>query len=347
MTACWPMRLDAASESNTLRTASIRPAFNLQESDFHVASSTSSPILAAGALVWREKRGIVEVLLVHRPRYRDWSIPKGKLDPGESFLAAAVREVEEETGYRVRLTRPMPSVNYRVGGRPKKVRYWAARVRAQTAPGPVNPREIDRVEWVPIRGAIKKVSRSSDRELIEILGDWRDAGELDTAAVIIQRHGAAQARSKWRKGDEQTRPLRRKGKKQAKALPPLVDAYAPSTVVTSPWRRCLDTIEPFAHLGGMDIVFKPELTEHAHAARPSRAAAVMERLIDESRSVIVCTHRPVLPTLIATTKAATRPSAARKLPRENPYLAAGEMLVLHTVPGGTVVDVERHLPNIG
>lgn len=313
----------------------------------NVSSRVSSPILAAGAVVWREKKDEIQVLLIHRPRYRDWSIPKGKLDSGESFVAAAVREVEEETGYRVRLHRPLPHVEYYSNGRHKIVHYWAATVRSRSGPGPKDRREVDAVEWVGIDKAIEKVTRGSDANVLKALRAFARGGELKTASIIIQRHGAAQARSKWRKGDENGRPLRRKGVKQAKALPPLVAAYAPATVVTSPWKRCLDTIEPFAHAGGMDIVRKPELTEHAHRDRPSRAAAVVERVIDAAAPTIVCTHRPVLPTVIASAKAASTPKAAKKLPRSNPYLAAGEMLVLHTTRKGEIVDVERHLPNIG
>lgn len=306
-----------------------------------------SPILAAGALVWREKRGKLQVLLVHRPKYADWSIPKGKLEAGESFVAAAIREVEEETGYRIRLDRPLPTVDYRTNGRPKTVRYWVARVRAQAGPGPKNPKEIDKVEWVEASRALGILTRKSDRELLTRLLDLAKEGELDTTPVIVQRHAAAQSRAKWRKGDERTRPLRRKGRKQAAALPPLLAAYAPKTVVTSPWRRCLETIEPFAHEGGIDIVEKPELTEHAHEKRPARAAAVMERAIAEAARTVVCTHRPVLPTIIAAAKHACTKEARGKLPRENPYLAPGEMLVLHTSKRGRIVDVERHLPNIG
>ncbi|RUP86675.1 NUDIX hydrolase [Dermabacter sp. HSID17554] len=306
-----------------------------------------SPILAAGALVWREKRGKLQVLLVHRPKYDDWSIPKGKLEPGESFVAAAVREVEEETGYRIRLDRPLPTVDYRTHGRPKTVRYWAAQVRAQTGPGPKNPKEIDRVEWVAVSKAREILTRKSDRDLLKRVLDFADHGELSTTPVIVQRHAAAQSRAKWRKGDEKTRPLRRKGRKQAAALPPLLGAYAPKSVVTSPWRRCLETIEPFALEGGIDIVEKPELTEHAHAKRPARAAAVMERAIAEAARTVVCTHRPVLPTVIAAAKNACAKEVRGKLPRENPYLAPGEMLVLHTTERGRIVDVERHLPNIG
>ena len=306
-----------------------------------------SPILAAGALVWREKRGKLQVLLVHRPKYADWSIPKGKLEAGESFVAAAIREVGEETGYRIRLDRPLPTVDYRTNGRPKTVRYWVARVRAQAGPGPKNPKEIDKVEWVEASRALGILTRKSDRELLTRLLDFAKEGELDTTPVIVQRHAAAQSRAKWRKGDERTRPLRRKGRKQAAALPPLLAAYAPKTVVTSPWRRCLETIEPFAHEGGIDIVEKPELTEHAHEKRPARAAAVMERAIAEAARTVVCTHRPVLPTIIAAAKHACTKEAREKLPRENPYLAPGEMLVLHTSERGRIVDVERHLPNIG
>ncbi|MDO5645154.1 MAG: NUDIX hydrolase [Dermabacter sp.] len=312
-----------------------------------MAARSLPPTLAAGAVVWREKKGQIEVLLVHRPRYRDWSIPKGKLDPGESFLAAAVREVEEETGYRVRLHRPLPTVEYTVQRRAKIVHYWTATVRSRSGPGPKNPKEIDRVAWVPLRTARTMVDSEADADLIRACEKFEAAGELDTQAIIIQRHGAAQSRSSWRAGDEAGRPLRLKGKKQAKALTPLVAAYSPRTVVTSPWKRCLDTIEPFAHEGGMDIVTKPELTEHAHTERPSRAAAVMERVIAEARGTIVCTHRPVLPTVISVARKAATSAAKKKLPRSNPYLAAGEMLVLHTTPKGTIVDVERHLPNIG
>lgn len=312
-----------------------------------MSSRVSSPILAAGAAVWREKKDGIQVLLVYRPRYDDWSIPKGKLDPGEAFVAAAVREVEEETGYRIRLHRPLPNVEYVHNGRTKIVRYWVGTVLSRSGPGPQDRREVDQVEWVPLDDAIARVTSSSDANVLKAMRKNLKAGELDTSSIIVQRHGAAQARSKWRKGDENGRPLRRKGVKQAKALPPLVAAYAPATVVTSPWRRCLDTVAPYALAGGMDIVKKPELTEHAHRDRPSQAAAVMERVIDAAKPTIVCTHRPVLPTIIARAKSAASSAAAKKLPRTNPYLAAGEMLVLHTTQDGTIVDVERHLPNIG
>lgn len=313
----------------------------------HIAPGNPPPVLAAGALAWREKGDALQVLLVHRPRYDDWSIPKGKLDKNETFPAAAVREVQEETGYRVRLHRPLPASVYLMpDGRTKIVQYWTATVRAKTAPGPQDAGEIDTVRWVSLEEAAQLVTRQGDQVLLETLRRYLAADELETATIIVQRHGAAVSRSKWRKG-EKTRPLNSKGKKQAKALPPLLDAFDPATVVSSPWQRCRATVEPLADIEGLKVRTKDELTEAGHKDHPSRTAAVMERVLREARSVVVCTHRPVLPTVIEAVRGLADPGAALELPREDPFLAAGEALLLHTTEDGRVVAIERHLPNIG
>lgn len=311
------------------------------------SAAGAPPVLAAGALVWREREGTMQVLLVHRPRYDDWSIPKGKLDAGETFPAAAVREVAEETGYRVRLHRPLPAAVYLLSdGRTKVVHYWVATVRSRVGPGPENPKEIDEVAWVDLTEAERRLTRQSDHLQLDALRRQIETDTLRTEPIIIQRHAAALSRSKWRKG-EGTRPLSSKGKRQAKALPPLIGAYAPASIVTSPWKRCEATVEPFARQGGMDVTTKDSLTEDAHAKRPSRAAAVLERVLDEARPTVVCTHRPVLPTVIEVARRHATRDAALELPRTDPFLAAGEALVLHTTPQGQVVGIERHLPNIG
>ena len=312
-----------------------------------VAPGKPAPVLAAGALAWREKGDRVQVLLVHRPRYDDWSIPKGKLDKGETFPAAAVREVAEETGYRVRLHRPLPASVYLLpDGRTKIVQYWTATVRAKVRPGPMDRGEIDEVRWVPLDEAENLVTRQGDQVPLDALRRFLEADELTTAPIIIQRHGAAVSRSKWRKGED-LRPLNSKGRKQAQALPPLLDAFDPASVVSSPWQRCLATVEPLATLEGLKVRKKSELTEAGHAEHPSRTAAVIERVLREARPTVVCTHRPVLPTVIDTVRAVSQHGAALELPREDPFLAAGEALLLHITPGGTVVAIERHLPNIG
>jgi 8-oxo-dGTP diphosphatase len=116
------------------------------------------PVQAAGGVVLRDGR----LAVVHRPRYDDWSLPKGKLDPGESFEDAALREVEEETGLRCRLVRELPAVEYEVRGRPKLVRYWAMEVEDETPFAPND--EVDEVRWLEPHEALALLSYDRDRE---------------------------------------------------------------------------------------------------------------------------------------------------------------------------------------
>ena len=104
------------------------------------------------------------VCLVHRPRYDDWTLPKGKLDEGESFEDAALREVEEETGLRCRLVRELPEVSYEVRGRPKLVRYWMMEVESD--PGFTPNDEVDELRWAEPGEAAKLLSYERDRELV-------------------------------------------------------------------------------------------------------------------------------------------------------------------------------------
>lgn len=308
--------------------------------------ATAHPVLAAGVLLLRTSRSGPEVLLVHRPRYDDWSFPKGKRDPGEPLPVTAVREAGEETGLRVRLHRPLPPAVYRLpNGRAKIVEYWIATVRSREADGPSNPREIDRTRWVGIAEAYQVLTRHSDLNQLDALRRYLDAGTALTRPVVVQRHAAALSRSKWRKG-ESTRPLNKKGKKQARALPALLDAWSPQAVVTSPWKRCEETVAPYLTASGIRVSIKEDLTEKAAAERPSRTAAIVERILAESRSTVICTHRPVLPTIIGVVGEHASRSVALELPAADPYLSAGEMLVLHVAEGGSVVGVERHQPLI-
>jgi 8-oxo-dGTP diphosphatase len=124
-------------------------------------------VRAAGGLVVRDGPEGSEVLLVHRPRYDDWTFPKGKLDPGESDEQAAIREVEEETGYRCSLEIELPSTSYiDAKGRPKLVRYWLMRV--VDGDFAAND-EVDEIVWLPASAARAMLTYDRDRDLTEHL----------------------------------------------------------------------------------------------------------------------------------------------------------------------------------
>ncbi len=135
-----------------------------------MTGDSEAEVFAAGGVVWRPADDGLEVVLVHRPRYDDWSLPKGKLDPGESFEEAALREVEEETGLRCELGRLVGETTYRDNkDRLKLVRFWAMRA----GDGDFDPDdEVDDLRWVPLAEAAPLLSYEFDRELVE-----RVAGE--------------------------------------------------------------------------------------------------------------------------------------------------------------------------
>ena len=123
----------------------------------------SDRVDAAGGVVERDGR----ILLVHRPRYDDWTLPKGKLDPGESFEDAALREVEEETGLRCTLGRELPSTRYEVNGRPKLVRYWLMAPQGERDFVPND--ETDDLRWVTPDEARALLSYDRDRDVLAAL----------------------------------------------------------------------------------------------------------------------------------------------------------------------------------
>ncbi|KGM11799.1 NUDIX hydrolase [Cellulomonas bogoriensis] len=325
-----------------------------------MSTSRTAAVHAAGALVWRETDHRLEVLLVHRPRYRDWSWPKGKVDPGESLPAAAVREVAEETGVTIVLGIPLPGLHYRLNdGKPKHVHYWAARpadedgdARALSVRPPVEPAstdEVDEAVWVGVDAARDLLTRKADRTpLAALLQAW-EKGRLHTRTTTIVRHGRARRRSAWRRG-EQSRPLTPKGAAQSVALVPVLSAFGVREVVTSPWRRCLSTVEPYASKAGIRLAADKALTEAAHHEDPDQASEVLDELIARPRDVALCTHRPLLGAIIDTIGEATRRWTVGTLPTRDPYLRTGEVLVSHIVGRGhraRIVAVERHRPPSG
>ena len=177
----------------------------------------SDPIRAAGGIVRR--RG--DVLVVHRPKYGDWTFPKGKAKRGETDEECALREVEEETGLRCLLGRELVSTRYRALAGPKVVRYW------RWCPSRVSsgPAEVDEVRWLPPRRAAALLSYGRDGEVLRSLGP---------PPLLFVRHGSAGDREQW-VGDDRLRPLDEKGRRQAAELVTTLEPYAVERVLSSPF----------------------------------------------------------------------------------------------------------------
>ena len=246
-------------------------------------------VVAAGAVVFRPGR---EVLLVHRPRYDDWSFPKGKLDPGELAAVAAVREVAEETGVHVRLGTPLADQRYPVAGdRAKTVHYWVGwLVGDDDVSGYLVNDEIDEVVWLPYDAAMTRLTYDRDRStLAEARGLCKK-----TRALVVLRHAQARARDSWRRADPE-RPLVVSGHDQAQRLVPLLAAYGATRVVSSPALRCVDTVRPYADSTGWTLEELDGLTEES--ASVSSVLEAIDDLVHGSDGAVLCTHRQVLPTI--------------------------------------------------
>lgn len=259
-------------------------------------------IYAAGVVCWREQNGDLEVLLVHRGKYKDWSFPKGKQDPGEMLPETAVREMHEETGIRLKLGRKLTVMKYQVpSGEDKEVHYWASKLKQKALKeAKFKPNdEIAKLEWLHSEEAEKALSYEHDKVLLREVVELHKTGELETRALVLLRHAKATPRSEWT-GEEAKRPLLPEGKKQAKRLVKLLGAYSPKRLVTSPWSRCHQTVEPYAKACKRTLISRSQLTELSSTLSPRKTRHAVESLFDATKSALICSHRPALPTITKT-----------------------------------------------
>ncbi|MCX6396663.1 MAG: NUDIX hydrolase [Propionibacteriales bacterium] len=281
-------------------------------------------VTAAGAVVVR-KAGGAEVLLVHRPKYDDWSWPKGKQEPGEHVTTTAVREVLEESGVEIRLTRPLAPQAYVVsGGRMKKVHYWVGRVvgDADVTGYPPNA-EIDDLGWFSFDKARERLTYADDVDLL----DQAEARHKNTATLVVLRHARAVKRGTWQ-GHDDDRPLTTVGREQARSLIPVLSAYGITRVVTSDSQRCLRTVSPYARDHVLSLEADPGLNEVD--ATPVTIRNAIKSLLGSRENAVLCSHRPVLPQVFDVLGIAEEP------------LGPGEMVVCHHRKGA-VVATERYL----
>lgn len=260
--------------------------------------SAGRVVYAAGAVVWRPRESKsgkpVEIAVIHRPRYDDWSLPKGKVDPGETAPVGAVREILEETGQHAALGKRILAVTYPIDSAPggvKKVHYWAAR----SAGGEFTPgREVDKLIWLPVADAMKKLDYAQDRKVLRRFAKQ----PADTKTVLVVRHGAAGSRSRF-SGNDTMRPLDKKGRAQAEALVPQLLAFGVTDVYAADRVRCHQTMEPLAAELGVPIGNEPALTEESYANDTKRARRRVLRIAAAAGTPVICTQGKVIPDLIA------------------------------------------------
>lgn len=301
-------------------------------------------VYAAGAVCWRLNKGELELALVYRGAYKDWTFPKGKLDPGEHLPETAVREVEEEVGLRIRLGRKLSVLRYKLpSGEIKEVHYWASRVKEKAiAKSKFKPnKEIAAVEWLSVDQARPKLTYDHDRQLLEQVNSFHAAGELETRGLVILRHTTATPRTEW-SGEEAKRPLLPEGKLQAKRLVSLLDAYGPKRLVTSPWTRCQETVAPYSKAKNRTLIERSQLTELANQKGPRKTKNVIEDTFEQTKNALICSHRPALPTIIETFGKHATKTVAASLEKET-VLSPGEFFVLRITLGQKpkVIDFER------
>jgi 8-oxo-dGTP diphosphatase len=250
-------------------------------------------IRAAGAVVWRRNdEDQIEILLVHRPRYGDWSLPKGKAEASETQIACAFREVMEETGSEVRFGQFLAQVTYENDGETKLVDYWAAKHLVQISQP--NVKEIDLLEWARLDDLERFQLRQSDHEVIMNFAQ-RDP---DSSVLILLRHAQALSRSSW-SSDDGDRPLSQEGVLQSRRLISNLTPFEIREIHTSSAVRCYDTINPLARALGIEYFFSDDISEYCFSLDHEKTYKYFEKLLQNDYSTVVCSHNPILPKVLS------------------------------------------------
>jgi 8-oxo-dGTP pyrophosphatase MutT (NUDIX family) len=256
------------------------------------------PVRAAGGVLYRRAGDTIEVCLVHRPRYDDWSLPKGHLDRGEHPLLAAVREVTEETGVAARPELRMRTVEYPLpDGRPKAVDFWLMAAGRQ-ALDPQDTHEVDNAVWLPAAEAVERLSYADERPLVATAAALPPV----TAVTGLVRHAHAGDRKKW-SGNDSLRPVDERGRAQAELAGRLYRLFGPERLIAATPLRCKQTLEPLsAALGDLPIMLDSAFTEPADADEaPAKAKAASQRLLEllPGPTTVICSQGKVIPFLLA------------------------------------------------
>ncbi|MCX6416460.1 MAG: NUDIX hydrolase [Actinobacteria bacterium] len=304
--------------------------------------AATDKIIAAGAVVTRPGAKGTEYLLVHRGYREDWTFPKGKVDPGEHVLTAAVREVREETGFAVQLGIPLPTQTYKVEGKLKDSHYWFGNLLAGEF---VANDEVNEIAWLTFDDAAKKLTYEHDVDVLKAA-----AAAKATTPMVVLRHTQSVKRAEWAISAESLhepdayRPLTSVGRIQAGMLSSALAAYGISELHSSDSVRCRDTVGPYATARSLAITLEPSLSEEQHLDSPENASKRARELAAIEKPFVLCTHRPVLPTVMeALTNLFVLETEVKKA--FDPALTPGSMVVYHRDLSDLtkIVAVERHM----
>lgn len=266
-------------------------------------------IHAAGAVLWRDGGAGPEIAVIHRPKYGDWSLPKGKLDPGETPVVAAVREVGEETGLPCALGRYLGHVTYPIPGHRqlKRVDYWAA--EAAAGEFAVNA-EVDELRWFPLDQLMDQLSYPMDRQVVRMFARL----PARTSTILLVRHAKAGKRSRF-DGPDALRPLEPAGARQAKELTPNLLAFGASEIHSADPLRCIQTVTPLAEQLNVEINCEPMFSEQGYDSAKSSARQRFLSLVTDRGVPVVCSQGGVIPDLtdwLATRSGLTLPPARNR-----------------------------------
>lgn len=289
----------------------------------------SSVIVAAGAVVWRKSaKGVTEIAIIHRPKYDDYSLPKGKIEANESLISCAYREVFEETNLTTQFGPFLGEVEYFSPDGLKRVSYWSAKSIGDNDTFQPN-NEVDKLIWSPLSKAIDKLTSETDKEII---GRFVNSF-YDSQPLILLRHGKAVARSEW-PADDEDRPLDALGQNQANRLLSIYQVFDLKEIHTSDAIRCYDTVAPMAKSLGLNLIVTGKISESSFKKDKEKAFEYLKEVLKSDKSAVLCSHNPVLPKLLA------KVSKKNDLTPDEDKLQPADAWILHRV-GKDVLQVDR------
>lgn len=291
-------------------------------------------IVAAGGVPWRRDDGELRLAVVHRPRYDDWSFPKGKLSYAEPPLRAAVREVTEETGLRLVVGRRLLRTSYESAEGPKTVDYWSMRADGEF----VANDETDGLDWLTPEQTLHRLTYADDRALVADLLTV----PLEPVRVLLVRHARAGDSEDW-SGPDHDRPLDGRGVAEARALAEVLPVFGPDRVVSADPVRCRQTVQPLAERLGLQVGSASEFGEERYAGAPATALAVLATMLNADSVTAVCSQGGVIPDLLELLLASSPPTTGVSLGRRAAQAPArkGSVWAL-TARDGRVVSADYY-----